>query len=280
VPGRLILCATPIGNLGDASPRLAAALTESSLIFAEDTRRSKILLDALGVKRPLRSYFAGNEDSRAHEFAERLRNGETLALVTDAGTPAISDPGLSAVRIARAEGAVVSVIPGPSALTAALAVSGLPSERFVFEGFLPRKGGDRTARLQEISNEARTVVLFSGSSHLLTDLADLSLVAGDRPLCIARELTKAFEEIEWTTPTAALEKWGEGPIRGEFTLVLGGGAQPVPDLEEAIGATLVIMDGGQAMTAAVRQVAAVSGVARRALYEAVLARTRGTSHEQ
>jgi len=277
VAGRLILCATPIGNLSDASPRLAEALGSADLILAEDTRRSSTLLRSLGVEKPLRSYFAGNENRRAAELVGLLREGRTIALITDAGTPAISDPGVSAVSAGREAGAAISVVPGPSAVTAALSVSGLPSERFVFEGFLPKKGPERDRRLASLATETRTAVLFVAPHQLIDDLKGLASVAPDRPLCIARELTKMFEEIQWSTPAAAAELWAGREILGEFTLVLGGGDPVEPDLEASVVAVLAEIDTGAQMSDAVRTVASRSGVSRRTLYEEVLSRTRGTS---
>ena len=277
VAGRLILCATPIGNLGDASPRLAEALDSADLILVEDTRRSSILLRSLGIKKPMKSYFAGNESKRAAALVDLLKQGKTVALVTDAGTPGISDPGVSAVLAAREAGAVVSAVPGPSAVTIALSVSGFPSERFVFEGFLPRKGVERDARLAALATETRTTVLFVAPHHLIDDLTALTSIAPDRPLSIARELTKMFEEIQWTTPGSALKEWGERQVHGEFTLVLAGGDPIEPDLDETVGAVLAEIDRGIQMSEAVRTVSSQSGVPRRKLYQEVLARTRETS---
>jgi 16S rRNA (cytidine1402-2'-O)-methyltransferase len=277
VAGRLILCATPIGNLGDASPRLAEALDSADLILAEDTRRSAVLLRSLGIKKPLRSYFAGNESKRATALVDLLEQGKIVALVTDAGTPGISDPGVSAVQAARDARALVSAIPGPSAVTVALSVSGFPSERFVFEGFLPKKGTERDARLTALASETRTTVLFVAPHHLIDDLTALASIAPDRPLCIARELTKVFEEIQWSTPGLAVQEWSEREIQGEFTLVLAGGDPAEPDLEENVGAVLAEIDRGIQMSEAVRTVASRSGVPRRRLYQEVLARTRRTS---
>lgn len=275
MPGTLILCATPIGNLGDASPRLATALAECELIYCEDTRRSRILLNALGINKRLRSYFVGNEERRSLELASELRTGKTVALLTDAGTPSISDPGWSAVRTALKAGATVTVIPGPSALTAALSVSGFPSDRVVFEGFLPRKGRERQARIDEIGNETRTVVLFVGASHLLDDLQSLAEVHPQRPICVARELTKKFEEIVWTTCEQALEEWTDRPIKGEFTLVLSAiKERPEPDWEGGVEGVITAIAEGQSMTRAVRRVAGDLDLPRRQLYELVLARTR------
>ncbi|MBT8207536.1 MAG: rRNA small subunit methyltransferase 1, partial [Acidimicrobiia bacterium] len=157
--GTLVVCATPIGNLGDAPPRLAEALGSADVVYCEDTRHSRKLLDALGVDRPLRSYFVGNEAERSKEVKRRLEGGDTVALITDAGMPVVSDPGHSAVVAAIEAGATVTVVPGPSAALAALAVSGLPSERFVFEGFLPRKASERGDRLADLAAEPRTLIM-------------------------------------------------------------------------------------------------------------------------
>ena len=275
--GRLVLCATPIGNLSDASPRLADALGSADLILAEDTRRSATLLRSLGVDKPLRSYFAGNENRRAVELVGLLKEGKNVVLITDAGTPAISDPGVSAVSAAREAGAAITVVPGPSAVTAALSVSGLPSERFVFEGFLPKKGPERDRRLESLATETRTAVLFVAPHQLIDDLTGLASVAPDRPLCIARELTKMFEEIQWSTPAAAADLWAGRERLGEFTLVLGGADPIEPDLEASVVAVLAEIDAGAPMSDAVRTVASRLGVSRRTLYEEVLFRTRETS---
>lgn len=280
MPGRLTLCATPIGNLADASPRLAQALSEADLILAEDTRRSAVLLKSLDVDRPLRSYFAGNEARRAAELERALVGGQNIALITDAGTPSISDPGISAVAAARRAGATVSVIPGPSAITAALAVSGLPTERFVFEGFLPRKGKEREKRLHDISDEQRTSVLFVSPHHLIEDLEDLASLDAGRPLCVARELSKVFEEVQWTTVGEALTEWKTRAPQGEFTLVLGGAPQSNVDLEMAIVDAMSEIEAGGRLSDVVRNVATRAGVSRRLLYEQVLARSRGTSPER
>ncbi len=271
VPGKLILCATPIGNLGDASPRLGKTLEEAGVVYAEDTRRSRVLLEALGVRRPLRSYFVGNEEARAEELAGRLEAGETVALITDAGMPAVSDPGLSAVQAARRVGAEVTVVPGPSAVTAALAVSGLPSERFVFEGFLPRKGAVRAERLRDLAEEPRTMVLFSPPGRLLADLDDLAGALGeDRPVVVARELTKAFEEVWRGTLGRASEHWRKVDPRGELTLVIEGAPPEEPSLEEAVAEVEALIQTGTPMAEAVRAVAEDMGLRRRRLYEAVI----------
>lgn len=270
VPGQLILCATPIGNLGDAPPRLANTLAEVEVIFAEDTRRSGVLLKHLGVKGRVRSYHAGNESSQSKVLEGLLAAGGTVALMTDAGTPAISDPGMSAVAAARRAGSVVTLVAGPSAVTAALAVSGLPSERFVFEGFLPRKGRSRRQRLDDLVSDPRTVVFFVAPHHLLEDVNDLHKSLGDRKVCVARELTKSFEEVWWGTLSEAVTEWTEREPQGEFTLVVGGGTQPPIDLASAVNDARAAIEQGTPMAQAVKEVAAATGVGRRKLYEAVL----------
>ena len=181
------------------------------------------LLSALDVHTPVRSYFVGNEHRRAEELRERLEAGDTVAVISDAGMPTIADPGLSAVQVAEEAAAQVSVIPGPSAVTTALAVSGLPSERFVFEGFLPRRGKERRMRIDALGDEQRTAVLFSGKSHVVADLSDLAAQLGpDRYVVVARELTKAFEQVWKGTLEEAVAYWSEQQLRGEFTLVLAG----------------------------------------------------------
>lgn len=274
VAGTLILCATPIGNLGDASARLKETLARVDLIYAEDTRRTAKLLAALEVRTEVRSYFIGNEEHRSRELRERLEADATVALVTDAGMPAIADPGLSAVQAALEARADVTVVPGPSAVTAALAVSGFPSERFVFEGFIPRKGADRRRRLQGMALEERTSVLFSAKKRLARDLSDLvEHLGADRKVAVTRELTKVFEEVWRGTLGEAADHWAGVEPRGEFTLVIGG-AQPVrPSLDEAVAQTQTAIEAGESMTGAVRRIALEAGVGRRELYEAVL-RTR------
>jgi 16S rRNA (cytidine1402-2'-O)-methyltransferase len=272
MPGTLILCATPIGNLGDAPPRLREAIADADVVYAEDTRRSYKLLHALGVDQTLRSYFAGNEAERSSELAGRLREGATIVLLTDAGTPSISDPGLSAVNAAIAAGADVTVIPGPSAVTAALAVSGLPTERFVFEGFLPRKGSERTSRLMELANEPRTVVLFAGKGKVARDLADLATALGaGREVAVARELTKLHEEVWRGTLGDAATRWSETVApRGEFTLVIAGAVEPKPEPDDLVAAVAKLESAGISRSEAVREVARLHGVSRRELYEAVI----------
>ncbi len=272
MPGRLILCATPIGNLGDAPPRLGEVVAAADVVYAEDTRRTATLLDALGVKAGLRSWFTGNERARAGELEQALTAGQTVVLLTDAGTPSVSDPGASAVAAARRAGAEVSVVPGPSAVTAAVAVAGMGGDRFCFEGFLPRKGAARYRRLAVLASADVPVVIFASPHRLVHDLADLVEACGpDREICVARELTKLHEEVWWGSLAEARRRWTEIPPRGEFTLVLSPatGDEEAPSLAEATAAVRALVEAGARTGDAVRVVAGLAGVSRRDLYEAV-----------
>lgn len=280
--GRLIICATPIGNLEDASPRLQQTLAAADVVFAEDTRRTGKLLKRLGVSAQLRSFFLGNEGERTVEIRARLERGETIALVSDAGMPAVSDPGVAAVRAARSVGATVSVVPGPSAVTSAIAVAGLGGDRFVFEGFLPRSGEERGRRIESVVGDERPVVLFSAPSRVTKDLADLAAVAGgDRAIVVAREITKMHEEIWAGTLEEAVHHWtSEAEPRGEFTLVIEPRPETPPDVPAALDTVLERMGGGERLSNAVRDVAEETGVSRRGLYEAALAARKASRQSE
>ena len=268
--GRLVVCATPIGNLGDISERLAETLRTADVVYAEDTRRTGVLLAHIGVTPEIRSFFIGNEGVRSTEIEHRIAAGDTVALVTDAGTPALADPGVLAVRAARRAHGTVTVIPGPSAVTAALAVSGVGGDRFAFEGFLPRKGGDRSRRLASIATEDRPVVWFSSPRRVLSDLEDLAVHAGDdRPVCVTRELTKQFEEVWWGTLRGAITKWNETEPRGEFTLVLEPGEPETVTMDDAIERARDLVAGGASRSEAARSVARQTGLARRSIYDGI-----------
>ena len=271
--GVLILCGTPIGNLADAPPRLAEALSSAHCIYAEDTRRSGKLCSALGVKpRRMRSLFTGNEDVRTSELAGRLAAGETVALVTDAGIPGISDPGLPAVRAAVAQGARVTIVPGPSAVTASVAVSGLAARRFFFEGFLPRSGEKRTRRIRVLTGFGETVVLFSSPHRVLDDLDDLVHAGmGERPMAVVRELTKLHEEVWTGTVSDARREWSSRLPQGEFTLVIGAGgghaeSRISEQMARAADAVGRLVAEGLPTSAAVREVSRMLDVPRRDLY--------------
>ncbi len=262
------MCATPIGNLGDAPPRLRESLEAADIVFAEDTRRSATLLRHFGLAKPLQSFFVGNEEQRVVELARRLNAGETVALVTDAGMPGVSDPGVAAVRAARDAEAHIDVVPGPSAVTTALAVSGFSADRFVFEGFLPRRGRGRADALAALAGEVRTIVIFCATRRVGDDLADLATALGaDRPVMVGRELTKLHEELSWTTLAEAADRWSVEEPRGEFTVVIEGAQPPVPNIDAALADVGEAMTAGVSRSAAVREAALRHGVSRRALYE-------------
>ena len=270
--GTLIICATPIGNLGDAPPRLGEALASADVVYAEDTRRTATLLAALGVTAELRSYFVGNEEARADELAQRLAAGETVALVSDAGTPAVADPGVSAVRAAREVGAAITAVPGPSAVTMALAVSGFGGDRFVFEGFLPRKGRDRATRIGSLAVEERTAVFFTTGPRLVKDLIDLAAAGRDRHIVVARELTKVYEEVWFGLLSGAAAHW-EGAVRkGEFTVVVEG-IEPEPvTAEAAVAKVLQRVGDGERLSDAAKVVARETGLPRSGLYAKAIER--------
>lgn len=220
----LVLAATPIGHVGDAPPRLAQELATADVIAAEDTRRLKRLLSDLQITPSGRvvSYFEGNEVARTPQLADALAAGERVVLVTDAGMPSVSDPGYRLVTAALARGVGVTAVPGPSAVLTALAVSGLPVDRFCFEGFLPRKAGERSRRLAALAEEPRTMVFFEAPHRTGTALAAMAEVfGGERPAAVCRELTKTHEEVR-RGPLAELVSWAEDGVRGEVTVVVAG----------------------------------------------------------
>lgn len=222
-PGQLYVVSTPIGNLDDISPRALATLSSVSLILAEDTRHSRRLLDRYSIHSPLTSYHEHNEARSAPRLVERLVAGESMALISDAGTPLLSDPGQRLVSAAIAAGVRVTPIPGPSALLAALVASGIAAERFTFFGFLPRKGRDRTAVLDELAQLSHTAVVYEAPSRVAPTLAELAeRGAGDRAVAVARELTKQFEEVRRGTVAELARYYQQSPPRGEVVIVLAG----------------------------------------------------------
>lgn len=234
-PGTLFVVATPLGNLDDLSPRARSILRSASLVAAEDTRRTGRLLSSIGVENDLISYHEHNEAERSAELVERLEAGHDVALVSDAGTPLVSDPGAQLVAAARRRGIVVESVPGPAAVTAALSISGLPTDRFVFEGFLPRKPTQRDRRLTVLAAEPRTLVLYEAVHRLAGTLAALVEHFGpERPAALARELTKLHEQTRLATLAELHAAFGtEIPALGEFVLVVGGAPAPeAPGAEE------------------------------------------------
>lgn len=269
--GRLLVCATPIGNLGDISERTRNVLSSADVIYAEDTRRTAKLLRHLVINVGLVSLFSGNEKARTEQLVGSVRSGQTVVLVSDAGMPTISDPGAAAIRAVREAGYPVSVVPGPSAVTTAVALSGFGGDRFVFEGFLPRKGRDRTERLETIGQESRAVVLFASPNRLVDDLTDLSEACGfSREVAVTRELTKLHEESWVGSLGESVERWS-GEVKGEVTLVLAPVDPEPPSIEEAIQRARTLVASGTSVRQAARQVSGETGVSRREVYEALLA---------
>jgi 16S rRNA (cytidine1402-2'-O)-methyltransferase len=270
--GVVVLAATPIGDVRDASPRLVAELTSADVIAAEDTRRLRRLLERLGVETRARimSYFEGNEVRRTAELVRALGEGARVVVVSDAGMPSVSDPGYRLVTAAVAGGFRVTAVPGPSAVLAALAVSGLPVDRFCFEGFLPRKAAERARRLTQLQTEPRTMIFFEAPHRAAATLSAMALAFGaDRRGAICRELTKTYEEVRRGS-LQELAEWAASEIRGEVTLVVGGATQPTADLETAAEEALGLAAGGMKLRAAVAQVARQHGVAKNALYDLAL----------
>ena len=271
--GTLYRVATPIGNLSDLSPRALDTLEAVDFIAAEDTRVSVKLLNHFGIKKPLMSYHQHNHVTAGAAVLRRLMAGESCALVTDAGMPAVSDPGEDLVRLCAENNVTVIPIPGCCALVCALAVSGLPTGRFTFEGFLTTNRKNRREHLQSLVSEQRTMIFYEAPHKLLTTLQDMLEVFGDRPLALCRELTKIHEETIRTTLSAAVERYTQTPPKGEFVLVLSG-AEPVEEtavtLEEGVAMVQRRRDEGMGMKEAVRTVAADTGLNRNELYSAAL----------
>ena len=267
--GTLVLVGTPIGNLGDLSPRAAAALRDADAVACEDTRRTGRLLEHLGVRaRALLVVNDHTEAARIGEVLARLSAGETVVVVADAGMPGIADPGERLVRAAAQAGHAVEVVPGPSASVTALVVSGLPTGRFVFEGFLPRKGAGRGERLAAVAAEPRTVVLYEAPHRLVRTLADLAeACGGHRRVVLARELTKLHEEVWRGTLGEAVARGLEGEPRGEYVVVLDGAPPSAePDDDEVRAALGVEREAGASTRDAVATVAASLGVPKRRVY--------------
>ncbi|WP_350281297.1 16S rRNA (cytidine(1402)-2'-O)-methyltransferase [Kribbella sp. HUAS MG21] len=272
--GRLVLAGTPIGDVSDASARLGLVLARADVVAAEDTRRLRRLTSELGVQLGGRvvSYFEGNERERTAELLEALRQGLTVVVVTDAGMPSVSDPGYRLVAAAIEADVVVTAVPGPSAVLTALALSGLPVDRFTFEGFLPRKPGERGRRLAELKDEPRTMVFFEAPHRLTQSLEAMAeAFGGERRTAVCRELTKTYEEVK-RGPLDDLVMWSKDGVRGEITVVVSG-ADPDRTMTPAQLAEEVAKDeeAGTPRKQAIADVAKRYGVPKRTVYDAVLA---------
>lgn len=273
--GMLFLCATPIGNLQDMTPRVIETLKQVDIIAAEDTRNSRKLLSAFDIHTPMTSYHEYNKVDKAQQLILRMQDGKNIALITDAGTPAISDPGEVLVSMCQQAGITATSLPGPAACITALTLSGLPTRRFCFEGFLPSDKKERREILEELKEETRTIILYEAPHHLVKTLQDMYLTLGDRKITLCRELTKKFETILPTTLEQALQKYELEEPRGEYVLVLAGKSRVEKrqesirewesmSIEEHMNYYVVTgMDNKTAM----KQVAKDRGVSKREIYE-------------
>ncbi len=270
--GVLYVVGTPIGNLSDFSPRAVETLQNCDFIAAEDTRVTQKLLNRFEIHKPMTSYFEHNRRERGEQILARLLGGESCALVTDAGMPAISDPGEDLVNLCHEHGVQVCAVPGPTAFATALAVAGLPTGRFTFEGFLSTNKPSRRKHLQSLLSEERTMVFYEAPHKLLATLEDMYAAFGDRKIALVRELTKIHETIERTTLSAACEKYKETPPKGEFVLVVSG-AEPLPDakwtLDEAVAFAKKQVKKGVSKNEAAKIAAKESGIKKSDIYKAL-----------
>lgn len=269
--GILYVTGTPIGNLSDLSPRAAQTLENVDFIAAEDTRVTLKLLNHLGIKKPMVSYFEHNKRERGEIICQRIEQGESCAIVTDAGMPCISDPGEDLIRLCAERGIQTVVIPGPSAVIAALAVSGLETGRFCFEGFLSVNKKSRGEHLQSLQNEKRTMIFYEAPHKLPATLRDLFAAFGDRKLSIVREITKVHEEVLRTTTAYAAEHYADGSIKGEIVLVLEGKKQDEQEdsytMEQAVTLAQELIADGVRITDAAKQAAAITGYKKNEIYK-------------
>ena len=269
--GILYVTGTPIGNLSDLSPRAAETLEKVDFIAAEDTRVTLRLLNHLGIKKPMVSYFEHNKRERGEIICQRIEQGESCAIVTDAGMPCISDPGEDLIRLCAERGIQTVVIPGPSAVIAALAVSGLETGRFCFEGFLSVNKKSRGEHLQSLQNEKRTMIFYEAPHKLPATLRDLFAAFGDRKLSIVREITKVHEEVLRTTTAYAAEHYADGSIKGEIVLVLEGKKQDEQEdsytMEQAVTLAQELIADGVRITDAAKQAAAITGYKKNEIYK-------------
>ena len=279
MPGTLYLCATPIGNLGDMTPRVVETLQTVDVIAAEDTRNSIKLLNHFDIKTPMTSYHEYNKIDKAYQLVAKMREGKNIALITDAGTPGISDPGEDIVRICYEEGIPVTSLPGAAACITALTMSGLPTRRFVFEAFLPKDKKEHQAVLEELKTETRTIIIYEAPHHLVRTLQELSdTLGGDRRLTICRELTKRHEEKLQMTLTDSLSYYEVNEPRGEYVLIIAGRSREEMKKEEQAGWEALSLEEHMAhyesqgidRKEAMKRVAKDRGVSKRDIYQALL----------
>lgn len=276
--GKLYLCATPIGNLEDITFRVLRTLKEVDLIAAEDTRNSIKLLNHFEIKTPMTSYHEYNKIEKAYQLVDKMREGKNIALITDAGTPGISDPGEDLVRICYEEGIEVTSLPGPAACITALTMSGLPTRRFAFEAFLPRDKKERALVLEQLKNETRTIILYEAPHHLVKTLEELQGVLGNRKIAVCRELTKRYEEKTLSTIEDMLNFYKENEPRGEYVLVLEGKSfEEIAEEEKKSWETMTLEEHmavyenqGVDRKEAMKLVAKDRGISKRDVYQALL----------
>jgi len=272
-PGTLYVVATPIGNLEDITYRAVRILGEVDVIACEDTRQTRKLLDHYGIRKPTISYHEHNEAERAAELAARLGAGESIALVSDAGMPVVSDPGYRLVRAAIGLGVRVEIIPGPSAVLAALAGSGLPSEAFYFGGFLPSKPGQRAKTLEALAGERATLIFYEAPHRIIETLEAVEEVLGARPVVVARELTKLHEEfLRGDVASVRAQLMERGDVKGEITLLIGRSATPPQSNTPVETAVQMLEEAGVARMDAIKQVARERGLSKRDVYDRLLSK--------
>ena len=272
MPGTLYVVGTPIGNLGDFSPRGAEILSQADFIAAEDTRVTLKLLNHLGIKKPMVSYYEHNLRERGEQIVSRILAGETCAVVSDAGMPCISDPGEDLVRLCAQNGVNVYVVPGPSAAISALCVSGLNTSRFSFEGFLSTNKVSRNEHLNQVKGSQNTLIFYEAPHKLLSTLRDMLRTLGDRKIALCKELTKLHEQVFRTTLSQAVEHYTQNPPKGEFVLVVEGAAprEEAMTLDGAVALAREILAGGTKPADAARQAAAVSGFKKAEIYKRLI----------
>ena len=270
--GKLYIVGTPIGNLSDFSPRAIETLNSVDFLAVEDTRVTVKLLNHFGIKKEMLAYYEHNKNSKGNVIIERLLKGESCALVSDAGMPAISDPGEDLVRAAYENGIEVESVPGPSAVITALAISGMPSGRFCFEGFLTMNKIGRREHLDSLKNETRTMIFYEAPHKLLNTLSDMLKYFGNRKIAIVRELTKLHESVTHTTLEDAISYYNENAPRGEFVLIVSGADKEKENytLEDAVKIALKLIDDGMSTSSAAKEAAALTGQKKGDIYKCVL----------